>query len=665
VDSFQQLVTRAQGGDTTAYGELVRRFQDMAYGYAYAILSDFCLAQDAAQEAFIEAYRCLPSLRLPTAFPGWLKRIVFKHCDRLTRGKRLATTPLDAAGDLPTRAPGPADQAEIREMQRAVLRAIGELPTHQREVTALYYIDGYSQNEIATFLEVPTSTVKSRLYASRRQLKERMMDMVRDTLQSNALPESFTEGTLAQAVARAAELNKERQFDEAEGLLRDVLGKAPSHTAALKELNRTLMQGRVYGEARWDRLPELVEHGRAILASGSEDENVYRDVARTLLAVPAMPQAIKFLEEWIEKKGPNLERLGMLAWAKGCVAEYDEAESLWEDLLVLVPGASPEEAATAVQYVCLTLVDCFASADKMDRAERVAQAGWQACRDLDAFPHDYERPQDRRTDARWLRIFHQAGLSLDDVAQQLLEKLGPKAERDLLSQGVALSIRAWVDDAAALTADWLDWAKACAQAGEWKTLKAYGVGPTLRALRRPNDLSAWARAARNWLETVPGPEAQSLHERLKWDEFNGWTYLESGDIDGAERIARKAIEQEGYQVFGCFLVDVAVSRGEPTPRDVVQFVKENGIEAIDEYGMEGWYIIAREAAAAGDEQKAFEALERALSYWSNSLLYDANLWENDACWGELREHPEYKRIYREKRERIGPIYGQLHYFPGW
>jgi hypothetical protein len=53
------------------------------------------------------------------------------------------------------------------------------------------------------------------------------------------------------------------------------------------------------------------------------------------------------------------------------------------------------------------------------------------------------------------------------------------------------------------------------------------------------------------------------------------------------------------------------------------------------------------------------------SFWSNPPLHFANLWENDAYWGELREHPEYKRIYREKRQRIGPIYGQLHYFPGW
>ena len=108
-----------------------------------------------------------------------------------------------------------------------------------------------------------------------------------------------------------------------------------------------------------------------------------------------------------------------------------------------------------------------------------------------------------------------------------------------------------------------------------------------------------------------------------------------------------------------------VLRGEPTPPDVIRVVEGQGIEALDDYGMTGWYVIAREAAAAGDEQKAFEALERALGYWSNSPYFFTDRWEKDAYWGDLREHPEYKRIYREKRDRIGPVYGLLHYFPGW
>ncbi len=77
-------VVRAQGGDTAAFDALVRRFRDMAVGYAYSILRDFHAAEDAAQEAFIQAYYDLETLREPGAFPAWFRRVVFKHCDRIT-----------------------------------------------------------------------------------------------------------------------------------------------------------------------------------------------------------------------------------------------------------------------------------------------------------------------------------------------------------------------------------------------------------------------------------------------------------------------------------------------------------------------------------------------------------------------------------------------------
>ncbi|MBN1580197.1 MAG: sigma-70 family RNA polymerase sigma factor [Anaerolineae bacterium] len=666
--SLESWVIRAQAGEVDAYEQIVRRFQDMAYRYAYTVLGDFDLAQDAAQEAFIETYRCLPNLREPLAFPGWFKRIVFKHCDRLTRGKRVALASLDAVGELVADVPGPVEMVERGETTASVLQAVHSLPENERQAIALYYGGGYAQNEIAAFLEVPASTIKSRLYAARKRLKERMLEMVQEALESNALPENFTQETIELAVNKAKELNKEREFDQAENLLRDVLGKSPDHPGALKELNRTLMWGRVYGQARWDKLPELVEHGKKILSAGGADDSIYHEVACTLLAIPAMPEAIVFIQDWIEQQGANLIRLGMLAWAKGCVAEYDQAEVLWNELLPLAADLAPQEAATHVQHVCMTLVDCFSAAGELARAARVAQAGWEACLNIDAFPHRYGDPPERRTDGEWLNILYMAGLPLEEAAQQWLDKLGPEAERDLAAQGVALSIRAWVDDMDVVTADWLAWGKKCAQADAWPILNHISssqTGLVLRFTRRPEALTAWARAIRQWLKTVPGEQAQAAYERMKWNEFNGWAYLDAGDLDGAERIARQAIAQEGDPLFYVFLSDVAIRRGEPTPPEVLQLIAEHSMTYLDDYGMESWYLIAREAAAAGDTEKAFEALERAVGYWSNGPLYFVRVWEQDAYWGELREHPEYKRIYAEKRQRIGPIHRLLHYFPGW
>src|ERR1044071_8638549 len=101
------FVRAAQAGDDLAFAELVRAYQDIAVAYASALLGDYHLAEDAAQEAFVEAYRALPALREPLAFPAWFRRIVFKHCDRLTRRRQPTVTTLDAAVQVPTPGPTP------------------------------------------------------------------------------------------------------------------------------------------------------------------------------------------------------------------------------------------------------------------------------------------------------------------------------------------------------------------------------------------------------------------------------------------------------------------------------------------------------------------------------------------------------------------------------
>ena len=82
------LLVRAQEQDAQAYGQVVKRLQDLAVGYGYSILGDFHLAEDAAQDAFLEAYENLPRIQILETFPGLLRKIVHKHCDRLTRRGR-------------------------------------------------------------------------------------------------------------------------------------------------------------------------------------------------------------------------------------------------------------------------------------------------------------------------------------------------------------------------------------------------------------------------------------------------------------------------------------------------------------------------------------------------------------------------------------------------
>jgi RNA polymerase sigma factor (sigma-70 family) len=207
-----ERAARAEKKD--AFGAIVRRFQDFAFACAYAVLGDFHLAEDAAQEAFLAAWRNLDQLREPAAFPGWLKRIVLSQCSRLTRGKQLATVVLETIAELPSNGADPSATYEETERRARVLAAIRELPEHERMATLLYYIGDYAQNEIAAFLEVPITTIKKRLFSARRKLRERMLDeMVRETLQElrPSRDEQFAETVALFSAALDSFVGKVRQ----------------------------------------------------------------------------------------------------------------------------------------------------------------------------------------------------------------------------------------------------------------------------------------------------------------------------------------------------------------------------------------------------------------------------------------------------------------------
>jgi RNA polymerase sigma factor (sigma-70 family) len=226
MDALEVIVTRARDGDAEAFGILVRRFQDMAVGYGYSILHDFQLAEDAAQEAFFEAYRTLSKLREPAAFAGWFRRIVFKQCDRITRRRVVATVPLEASPVVS----GFSRTSDEEERKAEVFDAVRQLPEHERSAMTLFYIGGYSIDEVATFLEVPVSTIKGRLHSARERLRTMLLDTVADDLRARrpSRNESFatTVVDLLQA-ARAGDIDRVKTLLKAEPRLlvaRDPMG---------------------------------------------------------------------------------------------------------------------------------------------------------------------------------------------------------------------------------------------------------------------------------------------------------------------------------------------------------------------------------------------------------------------------------------------------------
>jgi RNA polymerase sigma factor (sigma-70 family) len=176
-DRISRLVRRAQAGDELAFAELVRSHQDRAVAYATAILGDYQLAEDAAQEAFVGAYRDLRSLREPAAFARWLRTIVFKHCDRLTRGKRSPVSGLESALDVASPEPSPYEALETGEAHAALRKAIAALSHAEQQAVLLFYMGECSHTEIAAFLGVTSNAVKTRLYSARQRLRQHMADV--------------------------------------------------------------------------------------------------------------------------------------------------------------------------------------------------------------------------------------------------------------------------------------------------------------------------------------------------------------------------------------------------------------------------------------------------------------------------------------------------------
>ncbi len=159
-----------------AFCELVRMFQDMAYAFAYAVLGDFYLAEDAAQEAFVTAWQKLGQLQRPEAFAGWFRCIVLTECNRLTRGKRLPTVPLNVEIQISSDDVDPQTTLERDELTRSVFRAIRNLPDKERMVVTLCYVNEYSQREVGAFLDLPLTTIAKRLYSARVRLRGMLMD---------------------------------------------------------------------------------------------------------------------------------------------------------------------------------------------------------------------------------------------------------------------------------------------------------------------------------------------------------------------------------------------------------------------------------------------------------------------------------------------------------
>ena len=184
----QQLVERAQRGDKHAFELLVAKYQRKLGRLLSRFIRDSAEVEDVAQEAFIKAYRALPSFRGDSAFYTWLYRIGINTAKNylVAMGRRAPTTTEfdseeaenfedgDQLRDLNT----PEAELMTRQIAATVNQTMEELPEELRTAITLREIEGMSYEDIANVMNCPIGTVRSRIFRARETIADRLRPLL-------------------------------------------------------------------------------------------------------------------------------------------------------------------------------------------------------------------------------------------------------------------------------------------------------------------------------------------------------------------------------------------------------------------------------------------------------------------------------------------------------
>ena len=175
--TVDELARTAAGGDEAAFEELVRLHEKKVYNLAFRMCGNPEDAADAAQEAFLAAWKGLPNVRGEAGFSTWLYRLTSNAAiDRLRRTRRQREeASLDDEAlrlDAVDSAPSPQARAEGAELREAVLSGLAQLSDDHRQALTLRELQELSYEEIAAVLEIDLGTVKSRISRARSALRK-------------------------------------------------------------------------------------------------------------------------------------------------------------------------------------------------------------------------------------------------------------------------------------------------------------------------------------------------------------------------------------------------------------------------------------------------------------------------------------------------------------
>jgi RNA polymerase sigma-70 factor (ECF subfamily) len=192
-DGEQELVRRAQDGDAQAFSEIVRRNEDMVYGFAFKVCRDRNSAEETLQDTFVNVFRKLNQFDGRSKFSTWLYSIVTNNCLMKRRRRMLEASSVqldeESGSSQPHVAEGrgthaqvprwnstPLDEAMTKELRNLLDTAIQKLPLEYRLVFILRDIEGTSAEETATIMNLSVPAIKSRLRRARVFLREELQE---------------------------------------------------------------------------------------------------------------------------------------------------------------------------------------------------------------------------------------------------------------------------------------------------------------------------------------------------------------------------------------------------------------------------------------------------------------------------------------------------------
>ena len=180
----RDLVERARRGDREAFAVLVHQVSDSLYTIAHRILRDTGLAEDALQNALVLAWRRLPHLRDVERFEAWIHRILVHACyDEVQRSRQWSAN----VRVLPVDGPSTPDETSAVAARDELERAFRRIPVEQRAVFVLHHYLGLPLVEIATLLEIPAGTARSRLHYATQGLRAALIGDATPVLEEGRL----------------------------------------------------------------------------------------------------------------------------------------------------------------------------------------------------------------------------------------------------------------------------------------------------------------------------------------------------------------------------------------------------------------------------------------------------------------------------------------------